>query len=58
MCLQPAALRAATAHGDCAIVSSPAFLSRIPDYAELPPSSRVKAVFSSGAPLSDSAPLH
>lgn len=55
MCLQPAALRAATAHGDCAIVSSPAFLSRIPDYAELPPSSRVKAVFSSGAPLSDSA---
>ncbi|HET7176889.1 MAG TPA: class I adenylate-forming enzyme family protein [Gammaproteobacteria bacterium] len=55
MCLQPAALRATTAHGDCAIVSSPAFLSRIADYAELPPAARVKAVFSSGAPLSDAA---
>ena len=55
MCLQPSALRAATAHGDCVIVSSPAFLSRIADYTELPRSSRVKAVFSSGAPLSDTA---
>jgi len=55
MCLQPAALRVAAAHGDCAVVSSPAFLSRIADYAELPPAARVKAVFSSGAPLSDTA---
>ena len=55
MCLQPATLRAATAHGDCAIVSSPAFLSRIANYTELPQSSRVKAVFSSGAPLPDPA---
>jgi acyl-coenzyme A synthetase/AMP-(fatty) acid ligase len=51
MCMQPAALRAAIVHGDCAIISSPAFLSRIADYADLPPPGRVRAVFSSGAPL-------
>jgi len=55
MCMQPAALRAAAVRGDCAIVSSPAFLSRIADYADLPPPARVRAVFSSGAPLSDAA---
>ena len=55
MCLQPAALRAATANGDCAIASSPAFLGRIADYADLPPAGRVRAVFSSGAPLPDDA---
>ena len=55
MCMQPAALCAAVAHGDCAIVSSPAFLSRIADYADLPPAARVRAVFSSGAPLTDDA---
>ena len=40
MCMQPAALRAAVVRGDCAIVSSPAFLSRIADYADLPPADR------------------
>ena len=55
MCMQPAALREATARGDCAIISSPAFLSRIADYGDLPPPSRVRAVFSSGAPLPDTA---
>ena len=55
MCMQPAALRAAVVSGDCAIVSSPAFLSRIADYADLPPADRVRAVFSSGAPLPDTA---
>ena len=55
MCMQPAALRAAAVRGDCAIVSSPAFLSRIADYADLPPADRVRAVFSSGAPLPDAA---
>jgi acyl-coenzyme A synthetase/AMP-(fatty) acid ligase len=53
--MQPAALRAAAVHGDCAIVSSPAFLSRIADYADLPPADQVRAVFSSGAPLPDVA---
>lgn len=53
MCLQPAALRAAVVHGDCAIVSSPAFLGRIADYGDLPPPGKVRAVFSSGAPLAD-----
>lgn len=55
MCMQPAALREAIAHGDCVIVSSPAFLSRIADYSDLPPPGRVRAVFSSGAPLPDEA---
>jgi acyl-coenzyme A synthetase/AMP-(fatty) acid ligase len=55
MCMQPAALRAAVVRGDCAIVSSPAFLSRIADYADLPPANQVRAVFSSGAPLTDDA---
>ena len=55
MCLQPAALQAATAQGDCAIVSSPAFLGRIADYRDLPQASKVRAVFSSGAPLPDDA---
>jgi acyl-coenzyme A synthetase/AMP-(fatty) acid ligase len=55
MCMQPAALREAVSRGDCAIVSSPAFLSRIADYADLPPATRVRAVFSSGAPLADTA---
>jgi acyl-coenzyme A synthetase/AMP-(fatty) acid ligase len=55
MCLQPAALRIATVRGDCAIVSSPAFLARIADYGDLPPPSKVRAVFSSGAPLPDDA---
>jgi len=54
LCLQPAALRAA-AQGDCVIVSSPAFLARIADYGDLPPASKVRAVFSSGAPLPDDA---
>ena len=55
MCLQPAALKAATAQGDCVIVSSPAFLGRIADYGDLPQASKVRAVFSSGAPLPDEA---
>jgi acyl-coenzyme A synthetase/AMP-(fatty) acid ligase len=53
MCIQPVALRAAVLRRKCAIVSSPAFLSRISDYAELPPATEVAAVFSSGAPLPD-----
>jgi acyl-coenzyme A synthetase/AMP-(fatty) acid ligase len=53
MCLQPAALRAAVVHGDCAIVSSPAFLGRIADYGDLPPPAKVRTVFSSGALLPD-----
>lgn len=57
MCMQPAALRAAAVHSDCAIVSSPAFLSRIADYADLPPAKQVRAVFSSGAPLADDAAM-
>ncbi|HEV2110658.1 MAG TPA: AMP-binding protein, partial [Gammaproteobacteria bacterium] len=54
-CLQPAALKAAALRGDCAIVSSPAFLGRIADYGDLPPASKVRVVFSSGAPLPDAA---
>lgn len=53
-CLQPAALRT-TVRGQCVLVSSPAFLSRIGDAAELPPVERVVALFSSGAPLPDAA---
>jgi acyl-coenzyme A synthetase/AMP-(fatty) acid ligase len=52
-CLQPAELRQWAAKQRCIIVSSPAFLSRIADLAELPPAARVAAVFSSGAPLPD-----
>lgn len=55
MCLQPAALGEAALHGDCAIVSSPAFLGRIADYTDLPSPSKVRAVFSSGALLPDDA---
>ncbi len=55
MCLQPSALKAATIQADCAIVSSPAFLGRIADYSDLPPAAKVRAVFSSGAPLPDEA---
>ena len=55
LCQQPADLRAAAARGRCAVVSSPAFLSRLQDFSELPPASKVAAVFSSGAPLSDEA---
>lgn len=55
MCLQPAALRAAALRGDCVIISSPAFLGRVADYGDLPPASKVRAVFSSGAPLPDDA---
>lgn len=55
MCLQPAALQAAAVRGDCAIVSSPAFLGRIADYGDLPAASKVRVVFSSGAPLPDDA---
>ncbi|HET7651071.1 MAG TPA: class I adenylate-forming enzyme family protein [Gammaproteobacteria bacterium] len=54
-CLQPNELRACAATRDCIIVSSPAFLSRISDCSELPPAERVKAVFSSGAPLPDAS---
>jgi acyl-coenzyme A synthetase/AMP-(fatty) acid ligase len=53
MCMQPSALRAATLRGPCAVVSSPAFLSRIADYVDMPKPSDVRAVFSSGAPLPD-----
>jgi acyl-coenzyme A synthetase/AMP-(fatty) acid ligase len=52
MCAQPADLREAAALGSCVIASSPAFLSRAP-LGELPPASRVAALFSSGAPLPD-----
>ncbi len=55
ICLQPADLRAAASRSPCVVVSSPAFLSRIPDVAELPPAAAVQAVFSSGAPLPDAA---
>lgn len=55
ICLHPAALREAALHGDCAIVSSPAFLGRITDYSDLPPPSKVRAVFSSGSLLPDDA---
>jgi acyl-coenzyme A synthetase/AMP-(fatty) acid ligase len=53
MCLHPPALRAVVAQGRSAIVSSPAFLGRIGDCAELPPAAGVAALFSSGAPLPD-----
>lgn len=53
VCVHPASLRAAAAHGVCAIVSSPTFLSRIENYSDLPPPGQVAAVFSSGAPLPD-----
>lgn len=52
-CLQPAALRAAVGPRECAIVSSPAFLSRVQDGGELPPVTQIRAIFSSGAPLPD-----
>lgn len=55
MCLQPTELRAAAGARRCVVVSSPAFLSRLHAYEELPPASQVAAVFSSGAPLPDQA---
>ena len=55
MCLQPAELRAAAGDRRCVIVSSPAFLSRLHAYEELPPVAQAAAVFSSGAPLEDEA---
>lgn len=55
MCLQPVELRAAAGDRRCVIVSSPAFLSRLHAYEELPPVSQAAAVFSSGAPLADAA---
>lgn len=53
--LQPAELRAAAARGRCVLVSSPAFLTRLAGYAELPPPGQVAALFSSGAPLPEEA---
>jgi acyl-coenzyme A synthetase/AMP-(fatty) acid ligase len=55
MCLQPYELRAAAADQRCVIVSSPAFLSRLHAYEELPAAASVSALFSSGAPLPDDA---
>ncbi|MGH8278852.1 MAG: AMP-binding protein [Gammaproteobacteria bacterium] len=52
-CVQPAVLRLWAARQPCVIVSSPAFLTRVDDLAELPPAAQVTAVFSSGAPLPD-----
>ena len=53
--LQPADLRAAATRGPCVLVSSPAFLTRLARYEELPPAEQVAALFSSGAPLPDDA---
>ena len=55
ICLQPGELRAAVGGGRCVLVSSPAFLSRLSDHAELPPAAHVAGLFSSGAPLPDPA---
>ena len=55
MCLQPAELKAAAAGRRCVMVSSPAFLSRLHAYQELPMAGQTAAVFSSGAPLPDQA---
>ena len=55
MCLQPAELKAAAGGKRCVIVSSPAFLSRLHAYEELPTAGQTAAVFSSGAPLADQA---
>ena len=55
MCLQPTELRAAIGARRCVIVSSPAFLSRLHAYEELPTAAQAAAVFSSGAPLPDAA---
>lgn len=52
-CTQPADLCHWAARQRCVIVSSPAFLSRVANPAELPPAANVAAVFSSGAPLPD-----
>ncbi|HEY1991610.1 MAG TPA: class I adenylate-forming enzyme family protein, partial [Gammaproteobacteria bacterium] len=53
LCLQAGELRATAAGRRCVVVSSPAFLSRLPDYSELPTSDQVAGLFSSGAPLPD-----
>ena len=55
ICLQPGELRAAASAGPCVMVSSPAFLGRLSDYSQLPPAPQVAGLFSSGAPLSDTA---
>ena len=55
MCLQPGELRSATGTRRTAIVSSPAFLSRLTDLAGLPPAAQIAGLFSSGAPLPDAA---
>ena len=55
ICLQPGELSATAAGRRCVLVSSPAFLSRLSDYAELPPAAQVAGLFSSGAPLPDVA---
>ena len=52
-CLHPAELRNLQVQMPKAIVSSPAFLSRIDDFSELPSATDVAAIFSSGAPLPD-----
>jgi acyl-CoA synthetase (AMP-forming)/AMP-acid ligase II len=54
----PAALKAAVGRRRCAIVASPAFLSRVENVAELPDAHRVAAVFSSGAPLPEASAKH
>lgn len=54
LCLHPSALRTALPRVQKVIVSSPAFLSRIDDFSDLPPADEIAAVFSSGAPLPDS----
>lgn len=55
-CLHPFELKhAARQLGRCAIVSSPAFLSRLADPGDLPEVAGVAAIFSSGAPLAKRA---
>ncbi|MDE2344894.1 MAG: AMP-binding protein, partial [Gammaproteobacteria bacterium] len=53
VCLHPDGLRNLPVQLPKIIVSSPAFLSRIDNFSELPPAAEVAAVFSSGAPLPD-----
>ena len=53
VCLQPGELRATAGSRRCVLVSSPAFLSRLSGYGELPPAAQVAGLFSSGAPLPD-----
>ncbi len=53
LCLHPGVLRTALPRVQKVIVSSPAFLSRIDDFSDLPPAAEIAAVFSSGAPMPD-----